>query len=1452
MSEALNHYLQDACFADLDLPDSLNLKEVRFYRGRKRLEIVLLSPRVLSWSQYHRLQEALSAWSGLEAVVEILGTDARLSEFELQKYIGGWCAENKVYQSLAQTSLQFDEEGRTLCFHFLSEQERQEGSRAFTPLAKFLKQVGLGELSLSGDILTAKAPVIATVPAAQVPRTPKPSPAPGRDKAQHRNYRQSQRVYTPVRLADIQNPQENISFRGRIFAVNNVDSKNKKMIQTLSLYDGTGAIQVKRFENSRCLREEMEKAVVNDYVEVRGSVNMDSYARDLVVLADEVQPLPKPDISDPSEEKRIELHMHTNMSEMDGVCAPEDVVHYAWDMGLEGICICDHADVQSFVKAYNTAAKLKKGDPERKFQVGFGCEMNMADDRLCIVRNPVDLTLDEAEYVAFDLETTGLSCYYDSIIEFGAVKLKNNMVVDRRQLFIKPPHPIPASITRKTHITNAMVADALPFSDSIDAILDWIGNDVLIAHNATFDYNFLNEELRRIGRPPLPNCVIDILDLARAVLPERRAYRLGNLSHYYHVAYDEESAHRADYDADALAGVFLALVKDASRKGVRTIPDLQNKAQDDQAFRKVRRSHVVVMARDRIGMKRLYQLVSISCTTTLAVMGKTSKEGGEITAEARIKRSELEKDRRHLLIGSSCQNNEVFELACNGDDARLRQAMLFYDYIEVQPPACYSTYVAMGNVPSMDRLKDVLKRIITMAESLHLPVVADSDAHYCSREQKIFRDVYIMNQGVGGAAHPLYIRDDILRHKTPNPDQHIRYTGEMMEEFAWLQDEALVHRLVIDNPRLVLGQIDPATRPVPAGTFPPALENSAEHLRAICYKTEHRLYEYEGKVPDIVHERLEQELENIIRNGFDVHYYIAHLLVKKSNMDGYVVGSRGSVGSSFTATMAGITEVNPLPPHYLCPHCHYSDFNVDPQVKSGFDLPDKPCPKCGTIMRGNGHNIPFQTFLGFNADKVPDIDLNFSNEYQWRAHAFIKEVFGERHAFRAGTIGTVAEKTAYGYVSGYCEKMDITDMSRSMRDYLAAGCKDVKRTTGQHPGGIIIIPDGYEAEDFTPVQYPANDPSAEWRTTHYDFHDIHDNVLKFDILGHVDPTAMRLLQQIADRKPMTLPMNDPETLSLFYCDDALKADPRVYKQETGAVGLPEFGTRTTRRVLEETRPHHFSELVMISGLSHGTDVWAGNAEALVQQGHPLSETIACRDDIMTYLLEKKLEPINAFHIMEHVRKGKGLTAEEEADMKAHQVPDWYIASCKMIKYMFPKAHAVAYVIMAVRIAWYKVHEPWNFYIQYFSLRCDAYEIETMSAGLEAVRSRMEDIENRMNDRSAQPPVSNREKALYDTLEVTEELYARGYRITNIDLYHSQASVFCVIKPDVKSIIPPFTVLDGLGVSVAESVVAARKDGEFLSKEDLRRRTKLTDTQIKKLESMGCLDGLDETNQMSLF
>ena len=1429
---------------------SCTIRNIRFYSRFGRLEMDIDTPSTLDYGDFCLFRDTLQEMTGARTVLHVHAGNSDVSQQTVQNYIEEICARDSSFLPYRDVIFTLDPQARCLGFLFEKEEDCIRARDMEEELSAALEDIGIHGYGVSCQYTVIQPTEVETVALDHIPQSSENTP---KKKRRKNNYRIRMQDYTQIRLEDVQFPMTDVQFTGDVFKEETTETKAKRHIQSLSVFDGTDAITVKRFEGRSWNVDDLKEIGPGDRVRFFGSIENDQYSHELTFIASYAEKQDREKETDPAEEKRIEFHVHSGMSEMDGVCAAADIVQYCWDIGHEGLVLCDHGDVQAFVKAYNKVQALKSKDKSRNFKIALGCEMNMADDHLKIVRGTDSRDIDTAEYICFDLETTGLSCCFDHMIEFGAVRIKNQTVTDRLQMFIKPPVSIPPFIVSKTNITNDMVRHARTFAEACDEILEWIGDGILVAHNASFDFNFMNEELRRIGRPALTNTVIDTLDMSRAVLRDRKAYRLGNISRHYRIPYDEEVAHRADYDAEALAGVFLCLLADARKQfGCRTVDDLQKNLQSDRDFSKVRRSHVCVIIRDQQGVKDLYRLVTESNTKTLAIMGKSNtKEGSEGIVEPRVLRSRLAESRAHLLLGSACMNGEVFELAANGNDQDLEEAMRFYDYIELQPLANFSVSLAVGNIPGVARLKAIQKRIIAMAEKIGKPVIADSDAHYCRKDQKIFRDIFIASQGVGGVIHPLYIRDDVLRLRTKNPDQHIRMTEEMFREFAWLEDTDLIRKIVLDNPKKIFDSIE-EVRPVPKGTFPPVIEGSDEKLRQICYDTAQRLYEYEGKVPDIVMDRLNTELDNIIRNGFGVHYYIAHLLVKKSNDDGYVVGSRGSVGSSFTATMTGITEVNPLPPHYLCPSCRYSEWQDPEKVLSGYDLPDKICPHCGAVMKGNGHNIPFQTFLGFNADKTPDIDLNFSGEYQASAHAFIKEVFGPQHAFRAGTISNVQEKTAFGYILGYCEKMHKPEMRQAMKEYLASGCQYTKRTTGQHPGGIIIIPEEYEASDFTPIQYPANDPDSEWMTTHYDFHDIHDNVLKFDILGHVDPTAMRLMTNISSMNPLNIPMNDPETMSVFWCDDALKADPRIYKRETGALGLPEFGTANTRKTLEQTRPRTFSDLVIISGLSHGTDVWAGNAQELIRQGMPLQEVIGCRDDIMTYLLNKKLEPLDAFKIMEDVRKGRGLREDQEKIMREHNVPDWYINSCKKIKYMFPKAHAVAYVMMAVRIAWYKVHEPATFYIQALSLRCTQYDLDVMMKGIEPIRARMEDISLRLRTKDKVNPVTPKEEDLLDTLEICEELYARGYSIGNIDLEKSLATVFRVDPDNPKRFIPPFVVLDGLGASAAESVERARNIQPFISKQDLLKRTQLTQTALKKLEKLGAVGDLQETNQMSLF
>ena len=1213
------------------------------------------------------------------------------------------------------------------------------------------------------------------------------------------------------------------------------------------------------------MKEYCEGQCANFY----GNYHFDQYARDLLFEPDQIELIDDFDVLiDDAPKKRLELHAHTKLSEMDGVSSPEELVKAAYAMGHRAIAITDHLCLQGFHEAYANGYKpIKKKDPDADFKVLYGCEMNMVSPYLNIVYNADEQSLKEAEYIVFDLETTGLSTRYDYIIEFGAVLMRRGSVVEQKDFFVKPPIVMSEATKKLTHISESDLATARTFAECKEEIMDFIRGRVLVAHNASFDFGFLNSELERIGEKPLTNPVIDILDLSRSLLKNRRYHSLGSLCRAYNIPYDENVAHRANYDADVLAQSFNFMLKDLNDHQVYTLKDLAA-FQDDDAFIRNRAFHTIVLCKDQKGLKDLFKLVSISNTDTLAIFGKanTKDQNSEFIAEPRVFKETIEKYREHLLIGTACLNGEIFEIASTRSKEELAKAISFYDYVEVQPLENYRFLYETREQFSKERLMVYLKDIIEEALRQHKPVVATGDVHYVRKEEKILRDVYINAIPLHGGHHPLYIFDKEKRKNTSTPDQRLLNTKEMLEAFAWLDDEKLIEDIVINNPNQIADMCE-NVKPFSDELRPPKIDDAIavarrchideepfcgrnevisadEYLKQYVYYNAHQVY---GDVLDeTIEKRLDTELNNIIGHGYGVIYFVCHLLIKRSNDDGYLVGSRGSVGSSLVATMSNITEVNPLAPHYICPHCHKLIWMKD--VASGYDLPDKTCPDCGSLMNGDGQNIPFETFLGFDGDKIPDIDLNFSGDYQPKAHLFTREIFGPENVFRAGTISTVAEKTAFGYVTGYCEEKEITDMSRAQRQRLASGCEGVKRTTGQHAGGIVVLPDDMEIEDVTPIQYPANDPQAAWRSTHFEYHDYSDNLLKFDLLGHVDPTAMRLFENISGIDVKSIPMNDEKVLSLFYSPKALNIINPHYHEETGAAGLPEFGTLNTRGTIEETRPHLFSELVQISGLSHGTDVWRGNAQELIRSGIRLSDVIGCRDDIMTNLLGYDLEPLDAFNIMEHVRKGKSLTENEETLLLDHKVPKWYVESCKKIKYMFPKAHAVAYCIMAVRVAWFKVYHPEYYYVSFFTLRCDAYEIETMIKDADLIYARMQELLTKINNKEA----TKKEKDIFDTLEVCYEMVSRGYKMTNIDLNRSLATEFRVDPENRRQIIPPFKILDGLGDNVAESIVSAREEREFLSKEDLLDRTLLSQTLIKKLDALGVLHTLDETNQMTLF
>ena len=1215
-----------------------------------------------------------------------------------------------------------------------------------------------------------------------------------------------------------------VTTKGKIFYVE--ANERKRLIMTFFITDYEDSMCVKCFESQKLNRDFLTSLKEGTWIEIGGKLGYDTFAKDEVFTANTIkviEPLEEKRVDD-AEEKRVELHVHTKMSNMDGVCDASDFIKTAASWGHDAIAITDHGVVQAYPDA-------NKGSKGKNIKVIYGIEFYMVDEYDTHIFNPSDSDLENATYVSFDLETSGLSARADDIIEIGAVKHKNGMIIDTFQTFVKPTKRISEFTTNLTSITNEMLTDGLELNEAMNKFLNFAKDSILVAHNAVFDYSFIKSAINKLGLPTLTNPVIDTLPLSRLLYSEYRSHTLGSVARRFNIEYDEEVAHRADYDAKILSEVFEAMLNDiVNKKEIKYHKDLQT-LQNPTNFSRKRPIHVIALAKNQQGVKDLYSLVSKSHLEYYNEMPL-------------IPRSVLAANRENLILGSACINGEVFDTAATKNFDDLKRVASFYDYLEIQPLANYKHLIDTYSVADFDKLKLIVNYIIEAGKELNKPIVATSDAHYIDKTQKIYRDVYIRAQAIGGKHHPLY---DFKGRIKDNPDQHLRTTNEMLEEFAFLGPE-LAKEVVVTNSNLIANMIEPVL-PLKDGTYPPHIENDKEELTRICWETAHKLYG--ENLPEVIHARIEKELNSIIGNGFAVMYYIAYKLVKKSNDDGYIVGSRGSVGSSLVAHFTGITEVNALPPHYICDECKYFEL-ADPEIyRSGYDLPEKICPHCGHKLRGEGQNIPFETFLGFKGDKVPDIDLNFSGEYQPTAHDFTKVMFGVDNVYRAGTIGTVAQKTAYGYAKGYFEDLGkLENVRKAELQRISMGCEGVKRTTGQHPGGIIVIPDYMDVHDFTPVQYPADDLDSTWRTTHFDFHAIHDNVLKLDILGHVDPTALRMLKDITGIDPKNVPCNDTNVFSLFTSCDALGVTKEDILNENGVVGIPEFGTNFVRKMVLEAHPTTFADLVQISGLSHGTDVWNGNAQTLIQNGTcKLNEVIGCRDDIMVVLIQYGLEPSLAFKIMEAVRKGKGLTPEFEEEMRNHNVPEWYLDSCKKIKYMFPKAHAVAYVTMAIRIAWFKVYRPLEYYATYFSTRCDVFDVETFIKGKDAIKEKFLSIQSRLANYETAKDVSNKEQSLLTTLESALEMTARGYKFSNIDLYKSDASRF-VVDHENKALIPPFSALDGLGANVASSVIEARKNGEFLSIEDLTNRTQLNGTIIKTLEKLGVIK-LQETNQMSL-
>lgn len=1244
----------------------------------------------------------------------------------------------------------------------------------------------------------------------QTPEKPKPQPRQYPTKRTSYGKRKLDENAPITQIKDVEDGTRNVVIEGNIFNIESRELKSGAVIFTGEITDYSDSIAFKKFVSDKDQIEQMSAIKPGTWAKMQGTAADDQYQHDVVFNISSFETVEHVGRTEKyeGEQKRVELHLHTNMSQLDATNTPTDFIKTAKKFGQKAIAITDHGDVQSFPEAYSTG---KATD----MKILYGVEANMIDDHALLVLNPAPMTYEDREFVIFDVETTGLSSVYDTIIEIGAVKMKNGEVLERFDKFINPHHPLSEQTINLTSITDEMVSAADDEDVVIKQFQDFYGDRPLCGHNVQFDVGFVNAALRRAGLSEITQPVVDTLEVSRLLHPEQNRHTLDSLAKKYNVSLEHH--HRANQDAEA-TGYLMYKLLDAFKKKYNedNLNNLNGYAAHGEVYKRARPSHMTVLAKDQKGLKNLYKLVSIASTKDFYRIPRTPK-------------SDLADLHEGLLYGSGCWQGDVFVAMMQKGYDEAREKAKFYDFLEVQPPATYSQLIADGLIKDEDQLEEIISNIYKLGKELNKPVVATGDSHYVEPHDAIYRTILISAQ-----------RSNPNRNK-PQPDLHFYSTQEMLDAFSFLGED-VAKEIVIDNTNKIADEIS-EIQPIKDGLYPPHIAHADEEMKKLTYDKAYELYG--NPLPKIVKDRIDLELNSIISNGYAVIYLISQRLVAKSNKDGYLVGSRGSVGSSLVATMSGITEVNPLAPHYRCPKCKYSQFFENGEYGSGFDLPDKNCPKCGTPLVKDGQDIPFATFLGFHGDKVPDIDLNFSGDYQPVAHNFIRVMFGPDNSYRAGTIATVADKTAYGYAKHFDEERDLK-LRNAELDRLASGIRGVKRTTGQHPAGIVVVPDDMDIYDFTPVSYPADDVNAAWLITHYDFHSIHDNILKFDILGHDDPTMIRHLQDLSGIDPLTIPPDDPGVMSLFSGTKALGVTPEQIGSQTGTLGVPEFGTRFVRGMLEETKPTTFAELLQISGLSHGTDVWLGNAEDLVNNGTcKLKDVIGCRDNIMMDLIHWGVKPEVAFSTMESVRHGRGISDENMAVLKKNKkIPDWYIPSCLKIKYMFPKAHATAYILMALRIAWFKVYYPEIYYTAYFSVRADLFDLVAMSHGKNTVKAAMKEIQDKGMDASA------KDKSLLTVLEIANECLERGIKIKMVDIDQSEATDFKIL--DKHTILAPFNAVPGLGDNAAKQIVAARAEKKFLSKEDLAKRGKVSQTIMNYFEDNGVLEGMPDENQLSLF
>ena len=1219
-----------------------------------------------------------------------------------------------------------------------------------------------------------------------------------------------------ITIDEIWGEMGEVTIRGKVRTLEQREIRNEKTIVSFELTDYTDTIKVKMFVHNEQLPELLADLKVGAFVKVKGVTVNDTFDRELTIAS--VNGVKKiPDFTttrmDNSAVKRVELHCHTKMSDMDGVADVKDIIKRAKKWGHKAIAITDHGCVQSFPDANHA---IDHGD---EFKIIYGVEGYLVDDKKEIVTDGKGQTLDET-YVVFDIETTGFSPVSNRIIEIGAVKVEHGEITDRFSTFVNPEVPIPFEIEKLTSINDSMVIDADTIEVVLPKFLEFVGDAILVAHNANFDVSFIKENAKRL-EIPVDFTYVDTVGIARTLLTGQAKYTLDAVAKTLGISL--ENHHRAVDDAECTAEIFVKFIAMLKKDGIETLEALNELGKSSvEAVRKLHSYHIIILAKNQTGRINLYRLVSES---HLKYYYKRPL----------IPKSLIEKYREGLIIGSACEAGELFRAMLDGQsDEQIARIVNFYDYLEIQPIGNNRFMIESEKLPNIQTEDDLIalnKRVVKLGEQFNKPVVGTCDVHFLDPEDEVYRRIIMAGKGFKDADDqaPLFLRT----------------TEEMLDEFSYYLGSEKAEEIVVKNTNMIADMCD-RIAPVRPDKCPPVIENSDQTLTDICYRKAHEMYGEE--LPDIVEARLKKELNSIISNGFAVMYIIAQKLVWKSVEDGYLVGSRGSVGSSFVATMAGITEVNPLSPHYYCKKCHYSDFYSDEVKKfagmAGCDMPDAYCPNCGEKLIKDGFDIPFETFLGFKGNKEPDIDLNFSGEYQSKAHKYTEVIFGYGQTFRAGTIGTLADKTAFGYVKNYYEERGKHKRTSEI-NRIVEGCVGVRRTTGQHPGGIVVLPVGEEINSFTPVQHPANDMTTDTITTHFDYHSIDHNLLKLDILGHDDPTMIRMLQDLTGIDPTTIPLDDPKVMSLFQDTSALGITPeQIGGTKLGALGIPEFGTDFAMQMVIDAQPKYFSDLVRISGLSHGTDVWLGNAQTLIQEGKATISTAICtRDDIMIYLIGMGVDSELSFTIMESVRKGKGLKPEWEQTMLEHDVPDWYIWSCKKIKYMFPKAHAAAYVMMAWRIAYCKIYYPLAYYCAFFSIRASAFSYEIMCQGQAHLEAIMADYKKRSDS------LSNKEQDCMRDMRLVQEMYARGFEFMPIDIFRSHSRNFQIVDG---KILPSLSSIDGLGEKAADAIMEAAKDGPFLSKDDFRSRTKVSKTIIDLMGTLGLLGDIPESNQISLF